>query len=405
MSAERRLERYAQITVEVGVNLQPGQLVFIQAYPEQAELARAVAAHAYRKGARFVDIYYADHRARRSLIEHGPEDMLSWSQPWLVDRLNYAREKQAASITFSGDPEPGLLADLDPALVAQARQSKLVETRLAMHTGEEVAWTLIGAPTPAWAAAVFGEPDIERLWRAIEHTVRLDEPDPVESWRQHIEKLAVRARALNERRLDAVRFRGAGTDLTVGLLPDSNWHPADGKTTFGQSYVPNLPTEEIFATPDRLRAEGHVRTTRPLSLDGTIVRDLELRFEEGRITGVSASSGMQAVEAQLRVDEDANRLGEVSIVDGGSRVGDLDIIFFNTLYDENATCHIAWGGGYPSGIVDGLGLSAEELVQRGVNHSTVHTDVMIGGPEVDVDGITREGSELPILRGDVWVLD
>lgn len=404
MSADRRLERYAEIAVEVGVNLQPGQLLFIQAYPEQAELARAVTAHAYRVGARFVDIYYADHRARRSLIEGGPEEMLPWSQPWLVDRLNYAREKQAASITFFGDPEPGLLGDLDPKRVAESRQTKLVETRLEMHAGEQVAWTLIGAPTEGWARAVFGEPDIERLWRAVEHSVRLDEPDPIAAWRAHIEKLAVRARAMNERRFAAVHFVGPGTDLTVGLLPDSNWHPAEGKTTFGQTYVPNLPTEEIFATPDRLRAEGFVRSTRPLSLDGTIVRDLELRFEQGRIVAVSASSGMEAVEAQIRVDEDACRLGEVSIVDESSRVGDLDTIFFNTLFDENATCHIAWGSGYPSGIVGGLGLGAEELVKRGVNHSAVHTDLMIGSPEVQVDGLTQDGEAVPILRNDVWVL-
>ncbi len=210
---------------------------------------------------------------------------------------------------------------------------------------------------------------------------------------------------LNGRCFDSIRFRGPGTDLVVGLLPDSYWHAADSKTTFGQRFVPNLPTEEVFATPDRLRAEGVVRSTRPLALEGSIARDLELRFEAGRIVGISASSGAAAVEAQTRLDENACRLGEISIVDNSSRVGDLDITFFNTLFDENAACHIAYGRGYPGGIEGGLELSPEELAQHGVNASVVHTDLMIGGPEVDVDGITKDGDAVPILRDNTWVLE
>jgi aminopeptidase len=405
MSAAERLEKYAQLAVEVGANLQPGQLLLVQAYPEQAELARAIAACAYRAGARFVDVNYRDDRVRRAQIEHGPEETLSWSQPWLVDRLKYAAAEQAAKINFSGDPEPGLMSDLDPRRVAEARQRELLEASLRQHVEERVAWTLIGAPTEGWAKAIFGEPDVERLWQAIAHTVRLDEPDPVGAWREHIARLSKRAEILNRRCFDSIHFRGPGTDLTVGLLPDSYWHSAEGKTVFGQTYVPNLPTEEVFATPDRLRAEGHVRSTKPLSLDGTIAHDLELRLEGGRIVGVSASSGAEAVEAQTRLDENACRLGEVSIVDRTSRVGDLDMIFLNTLFDENAACHIAYGRGFPGGIEGGLGLEPEELVHRGVNWSEVHTDLMIGGPEVDVDGITSGGEAVPILRENAWVLE
>ncbi|HEY5479412.1 MAG TPA: aminopeptidase, partial [Gaiellaceae bacterium] len=385
MSSPDRLERYAQLAVEVGANLQPGQFLFVQAYPEQADLARAIAAHAYKVGARFVDLNYGDQRVRRSLIENGPEKMLSWSPPWLVDRLEFATAERAAKINFSGDPEPGLLADLDPGRIAGSRQRDLVEASLRQHVEERVAWSLIGAPTEAWAKAVFGEPDIERLWQAIEHAVRLDEPDPVAAWREHIDRLSQRAKILNQRRFDTIHFRGPGTDLVVGLLPDSYWHAADSETVWGQKFVPNLPTEEVFATPDRLRAEGVVRSTRPLSLDGQIARDLELRFEAGRIVGISASSGADTVRAQTRLDENACRLGEVAIVDSSSRVGDLDTIFFNTLFDENAACHIAYGRGYPGGIEGGMELSPEELEQHGVNASVVHTDLMVGGSEVDVD--------------------
>jgi aminopeptidase len=405
MSVDRRLEKYAQLAVEIGANVQPGQLVLVQAYPEQAALARAVTACAYRADARFVDVNYGDQRVRRALIEAGPGKMLSWSQPWLVQRLEYAADEKAAKITFSGDPEPGLFADLDPARVAGSRQRELLDVSLRQHVEERVAWTLIGAPTEGWAQAVFGEPDVERLWQAIEHTVRLDEPDPVAAWREHIARLSKRAEILNRRRFDSIRFSGPGTDLTVGLLPDSYWHAAEGTTIFGQSYVPNLPTEEVFATPDRLRAEGHVRSTRPLALEGTIARDLELRFEDGRIVGVSASSGAEAVEAQIRLDENACRLGEVAIVDRTSRVGDLDMIFLNTLFDENAACHIAYGRGFPGGIEGGLELKPDELARRGVNWAEVHTDLMVGAPEVDVDGISKDGDAVPILRDNSWVLE
>jgi len=405
VSSPDRLERYAQLAVEVGANLQPGQFLFVQAYPEQADLARAIAAHAYKVGARFVDLNYGDQRVRRSLIENGPEEMLSWSPPWLVDRLEFATAERAAKINFSGDPEPGLLADLDPGRIAGSRQRDLVEASLRQHVEERVAWSLIGAPTEAWAKAVFGEPDIERLWQAIEHAVRLDEPDPVAAWREHIDRLSRRAKILNQRRFDSIRFRGPGTDLVVGLLPDSYWRAAESETVWGQKFVPNLPTEEVFATPDRLRAEGVVRSTRPLALEGTIARDLELRFESGRIVGVSASSGAEAVKAQTLLDENACRLGEVSIVDSSSRVGDLDIVFFNTLFDENAACHIAYGRGYPAGIEGGTELSPEELVQHGVNASVIHTDLMIGGLEVDVDGLTKDGEAVPILRDNTWVLE
>ncbi len=404
MSNVGRLERYAQLAVEVGANLQPGQFLFVQAYPEQAGLARAIAAHAYKVGARFVDVNYGDQRVRRSLIESGREEMLPWSPPWLVERLEYATDQKAAKINFSGDPEPGLLADLDHKRVAASRQTELIEASLKQHVEERVVWSLIGVPTEGWAKAVFGEPDIERLWQAVEHAIRLDEPDPVAAWREHIDRLSKRAKILNERRFDAIHFRGPGTDLSVGLLPDSCWRAAESETSFGQKFIPNLPTEEVFATPDRMRAEGFVRSTRPLSLDGSIARDLELRLEGGRIVGVSASSGAEAVEAQIALDENACRLGEVSIVDSSSRVGDLDIIFFNTLFDENAACHIAYGRGYPAGIEGGPGLSPEQLLQRGVNASVVHTDLMVGGPEVDVDGVTKDGEAVPILRDNTWVL-
>jgi aminopeptidase len=264
-------------------------------------------------------------------------------------------------------------------------------------------WSIVGYPTEGWAQVVFGTPDVERLWDAVATSVRLDEPDPVAAWQEHIATLERRSRALDERRFDALRYRAPGTELTVGLHPGSRWQAANDLSR-GIRHVPNMPTEEVFTTPDARRAEGVVRATYPLTLQGRIVRGLEVHFSEGRVTQVRADEGEDLMRAYVETDDGASRLGEVALVDRNSRVGKTGIVFYDTLFDENASSHLAIGAAIVQ-AVDAEDLSPEERHARGVNHSGVHTDFMIGSDELDVWGVTKEGDEVPILHNGDWVLE
>jgi aminopeptidase len=397
-----RIDRYAELVIRVGANVQPGQTVFVTALVEHAPLARALGRAGYAAGARLVDVRYVDNHLKRSMIEHAADETLTESPPWVLARSESL--DGSALIMIAGDPDPELFADLDQERVGKTRPVDAVMRQLRAQNERTVNWTIAAFPTEGQAAQVFGEPDTDRLWESVAHAVRLDEPDPVASWQAHVDKLQARCRQLDAAAFDALHFSGPGTDLTVGLLPGARWSGGGIETTGGIKHVPNLPTEEVFACPDWRRTEGTVRSTRPLQLGGSIVRDLEMRFEGGDAVEVRASSGADAIRGQMLVDESAKRLGEVALVDGESRVGQTGITFYDTLFDENATCHIAYGAGVTFGI-DGLeGLDPAELSERGINNSAVHTDFMIGGPEVSVDGITKDSGAVPILREDVWQL-
>jgi aminopeptidase len=391
-----REDRYAELAVRVGANVQPGQLVEVIARVEHATVARAVTRAAYRAGAAFVDVYYSDQHIRRALIENAADELLSWTPPWLLNRAKQVGDERAAVVALTGDAEPNLLADLPGDRVGKARMLALAEESNRQINEQLNNWTVIGVPNVGWAEQMFGEPDLERLWKAVEFTVRLDEDDPVAAWRTHVERVGKRARTLNDLEVDSIHFKGPGTDLRVGLLPESRWQGCESLTATGLPYVANMPTEEVFTTPDMRRAEGFVRSTRPLALYGRIVKGLEVRFEGGRIVDVKADEGADVVKGQIETDDTAAYLGEIALVDGTSRIGQTGLTFYDTLFDENATCHVAYGGAYAEAVEGG--------VIEGVNVSNVHTDFMVGGPEVDVDAVTRSGTVVPLLRDDVWQL-
>jgi aminopeptidase len=397
------LDRYAELLVHVGVNLEAGQELFVDAFVEHAPLARAIARAGYAVGAKRVDVHYDDKYVNAALVELAPAEEIERGASWLIGRTGEIEARRGALISIAGDPAPRILDDVDPDRVAIPRARDLTAERIRVALSDKVRWTIAAYPTEGWAERMLGSPDVERLWDAIATSVRLDEDDPSRAWREHLARLDARTEALNGLALDAVRFHGAGTDLVVGLLPQSLWR-CGGHSVEGRPFVANMPTEEVFVTPDRTRADGVVRSTRPLPLNGTVVEGLEVRFRQGQIVDVDAEKAADVVRKQVAIDAGAARLGEVALVDAASRVGQTGLTFFNTLFDENAACHIAYG--QSAGAVEDAvaALDGGEQQALGVNQSSVHTDFMIGSPEVDVDGVTAEGKVVPLLRQNVWQL-
>jgi aminopeptidase len=391
-------ERLADLVVGFGANVQHDQIVSVNCEPGKESLARAIAASAYRRGARFVDVSWFDPWVKRARIEHAREDTLEFVPEWYGERILALGDERAARIGLSGPSAPGLLEDLDPVRAGKDRLPAVKESGKVVNE-RTTNWSIIPAPTAAWATLVFPDLPPEEALAALEerllHVLRLDEDDPIAAWRERADTLVSVAGRLTERAFDALHYEAPGTDFTVGLLPGASWQAARFHTVDGIEHMPNLPTEEVFTTPDPERADGRVASTKPLVLaDGTVVRRLRVRFERGRAVQVDADSAQDTMRTIVQQDEGAARLGEVALVDRDGRIGRLDTVFYDTLIDENAASHIALGQGFPFVV--------EEGARDRVNESQIHIDFMIGSPEMTVTGVTASGERVPVLVDGEW---
>jgi aminopeptidase len=393
---QQSLERLAALAVGFASNVQPGQILSIEAETGMEPIVRAVADEAYRRGARFVEPVYYDPYVKRARLEHAPEDSLEFVPKWFGDRMLQLGDEHAARIVFVPRVSPGILAGIDPKRAGRDQLPDLKE-RLGVINKRLINWTILPYPTQPWADLVY--PDLDgdafaKLSEELAVVCRLDAEDPEAAWKERNEQLHSAAKRLTDCHFDAIRLHGPGTDLTVGLLPSSIWEGGTTSTVDGVEHLPNLPTEEVFTTPDPARAEGHVRATKPLDIGGTIVDGLTVRFEGGRAVDIQADTGAEILRERASFDQDASRLGELALVDKEGRIGPLGTVFYNTLLDENAASHIALGNAYELAV-------SEEDVPR-INKSGVHIDFMIGGDDVDVTGLTANGEEVPVLRGGSW---
>lgn len=404
---DAELDRMAEVAVRVGLNLQPGQDLILTAAVEALPLVRRVVAAAYRAGAGLVTPLLADEGVTLARYDNAGEDSFDRAPGWLYGGMAQAFSQNAARMAIVGD-DPMLLAHADPAKVARAAKANAMAYKPALEkiSNFDVNWTIIAHPGRGWARQVF--PDLTpdqaqaKLARAIFSASRLEGDDPVANWAAHNAALKTRTKWLNGQRFSALHFKGPGTDLTVGLADGHEWHGGASTAKNGITCNPNLPTEECFTTPHATRVEGHVRATKPLAHQGSVIECIEVRFSEGRITEARAQKGEAAFLKLIDSDEGARRLGEVALVPHASPISDSGLLFYNTLFDENAACHIALGQCYSKCFLDGATLSKDQIAAQGGNSSIIHVDWMIGSGDVDIDGITADGSKTPVFRKGGW---
>jgi aminopeptidase len=396
---EEWTDKLAELAV-FGANVQPGQLVAVTSFIGKEALTRKVARAAYRRGAKYVDVVYFDQWIKRERIALADDESLDYIPPWMSQRLLYLSDEHAARISLSGPHAPRAFEGLDPARAGRDLLPSLPEVGEVVNR-MTTSWCIVPAPTHSWAEIVYPElgreEAYEALWEAVAHICRLDADDPAEAWMERCAMLKANADRLTEQRFDAIRLHGPGTDLTVGLLPSAHWAAGDLITVDGRRHSPNLPTEELFTTPDPERVDGHVTATMPLELSGSVITGIRVEFEGGRAVKIDADQGADALRSVASRDDGASKLGELALVDDQGRIGPLETVFLDTLIDENAATHIALGDGYEHPVED-------PADRARINKSEIHVDFMIGSREIDVDGISSDGAVTPVLRDCTWQL-
>ena len=402
-----KLDLFAQVAVNVGLGLKAGQELVMTASTDAMPLARRITEQAYRAGASLVTTLFSDDEATLMRYRFAPSESFDHAAKWLYEGMAAAFKSGAARLAIAGG-NPALLSNEDPDRVGRANRavSQAYRPALELITRHEINWTIVASATPAWAAAMFpGEaPDVAlaKLWGVIFATTRINTADPVSAWKAHDADLQRRAAFLNEKRYATLHYRGPGTDFRLGLADDHLW--MGGGTTAGNGIycIPNMPTEEVFTTPHKDRADGTVTATKPLSHQGTMIEGIQVRFEQGRIVDLKATKGEEVLKKLIETDDGARRLGEVALVPQSSPIAASGQLFFNTLFDENAASHIALGQAYSGCLRDGDKLTPEQLAAKGANDSLIHVDWMIGSSKLDIDGVTASGAIEPLMRQGEW---
>ncbi len=402
-----KLDRLAEVAVRIGVNLKRGQDLIITAPVDALPLVRRIAVHAYKAGAGQVLPFFTDDAVTLARFEHGNDASFDRAPGWFFEGLGRAFKEGAARMAITGE-DPMLLAGADPDKVARVSKATAIARKPAMDpiVGFEVNWNIVAYPTPGWAAQVYPDLPVEeaqgKLMDAIYAASRLDGDDPVANWEAHTARLKERVDWLNGQGFMALHYTGPGTDLHLGLADGHIWKGGASPALNGVVCQPNIPTEEVFTCPHAYKVEGTVAATKPLAHQGSVIEDIAVRFEAGRIVEATASKGQDVLRELLKTDDGASRIGEVALVPHSSPISQSGTLFYNMLFDENASCHIALGQCYADTIEGGSVLSPEELKQKGGNQSIIHVDWMMGSDAVDIDGITKTGDRVPVMRGGEW---
>lgn len=406
-SFESMLNKYAELVVKVGVNVQAGQVLIVHAPMETAEFTRLIVAKAYEAGAKYVIVEWDDDAITRIRYEKASDDSFDYYPQWLADGMVHFAEEGGAILHIKV-PNPNLFQGIDSAKVSAATKAAAIARKeYSKYTrNSKISWSLIKAPTRAWANKVFADLPEERrvdaMWEAIFRMVRVNTDDPIAAWREHIGLLKTRQNLLNAKRYKSLRYRAPGTDLRVELPEGHIWRGGGGENERGVYFVANMPTEEVYTMPHRTGVNGTVRSTMPLNLNGRLVEGITMTFKDGKAVAFDAESGREHLALLLDTDEGASYLGEVALVPHDSPISNLNRIFYNTGIDENASCHLALGSAYPVNLEGGTQLTGEELLGRGANVSLTHVDFMIGSADLEIDGELPDGTLEPVFRRGNW---
>ena len=401
------LKKYARLIAETGVATEKGHTVVLQISVDQAPLARLITQEAYKLGAAEVIVQWTDDQIQREFLLHAATDRIEDVPQSKIVQAEKWIEKGASRISVvSADPDAFAGVDSHRVATYQAAAGKALMNLRKATQANKVSWTVVAAAGKQWAAKVFPdlpeEEQVDALWDQIFKTTRVYEEDPVLAWKKHDEKLAKKAEELNQEQFSALHYTAPGTDIIIGLPKNHLWEGAGSYNARGEKFMANMPTEEVFTAPDSHRVDGYISSTKPLSYAGTIISGMKFTFKDGKVVDFSAEQGEDVLEKLLDTDEGARRLGEVALVPDPSPISQSGIIFFNTLFDENASNHLALGSAYAFSVKGGTEMSDEELAEAGLNRSQTHVDFMVGSDKMDIDGIREDGSTVPIFRNGDW---